>query len=230
MQAREHREVAVPGRRRVPNGGSGLRGLPGRAGAGQSLIETCLALFLICLLFATFFQVSQILAAREVLQHAAARGAREKIVGFNRWMVEKCINTALIPNSGRLLTPDYENVNQPLRDLTATLAPGKLWDTLLGLTPTSVQQNLERARIPDYLASETAASSRAILDYERWQDDSIDYTTAGTVEDEVQMTVHQKLPLTVPLHRAMYADDTVKLAGETRIENHFPLYIDDENL
>ena len=239
MQVRQYLEFAFPRLRnalsqprRISVGQEGTR-------AGQSLIETCLALFLICLLFAGFFQVSQILAAHEVLQHAAARGARAKTVGFNRWMVEKCIYTALIPNSGRMLAPDYENVNAPLRDLTARLAPGTLWDRLLGLTPHSVQHDLERARIPQFLGSENYPRSRAILDYERWRDDSIEYaasaTSVGTggaivVESEIELTVEQKLPLTVPLHRGFYADDSVRLTGESRIEDHFPLYIDDKNL
>lgn len=207
--------------------------------SGQSLIETCLALFLICLVFAGFFQVSQILAAREVLQHAASRGARAKTVGFNRWMVDKCVHTALIPNSGHLREPAFENVNQALRDMTDQLSPGALWDRLLGLTPVSAQYDVERARIPQYLDSDTPSEARATLDYERWDNGSIQYTASAVtsatngqivVNGGIQMNVEQKLPLTVPLHRGFYADDTVELAGETQIENHFPLYIEDQNL
>lgn len=230
MQARPHIGFAFSGRRRTPNRGAGLRVETERVRAGQSLIETCLAMFIICLIFAGFFQVSQILAAREVLRHAAARGARAQTVGFNRWMVEKCIYTALIPNSGRMLEPVYENTNETLRDLTTDLSPGALWDRLLGMNPSSAQYDLERARIPEFLGSENRSRSRFILDYERWQDGSntIDYTASATGDSEIQMTVDQELPLTVPLHRGFYADDKVRLVGESWIENHFPLYIDDE--
>ena len=236
MQSGAHRESAFPRPREASRRCAGPAASSGRS--GQSLIETCLALFLICLLFAGFFQVSQILAAREVLQHAAARAARAKTVGFNQWMVKKCVRAALIPNAGRMLEPAYTNENQELRNMTDQLAPGPLWDRLLALTPSSAQYDLERARIPQYLGSENASLAKATLDYERWQDDSIDYTKSvvaiGTnqtvVDGGIQMTVEQKLPLTVPLHRGFYADDSVKLAGEKTIESHFPLYIEDQNL
>ena len=236
MQSGAYRTPAFPKGHSAPQRLARLAAAGGRG--GQALVETCLAMFLICLIFAGFFQVSQVLAAREVLQHAAARGARAQTVGFNRWMVRKCIYAALIPNSGRLREPAFENVNGPLRDMTARLAPGVLWDRLLGITPASAQYNLERTRIPDFLGSENEAQSRAVLDYERWQDRSINYTASAITEGpdgaivvngEIEMTVEQELPLTVPLHRAFYAADTVRLRSESWIENHFPLYIDDEN-
>jgi hypothetical protein len=137
-----------------------------------------------------------------------------------------------------MLEPVYSNENIPLRNMTAQLTPGGLWDALLGITPSSVQHDIERARIPDFLASENLARSRFILDYDRWRNGSISYSSSGmtvgpggsNVNAEIRMTVEQEIPLTVPLHRAFYDADTVTLAGESWIENHFPLYISDENL
>ena len=76
--------------------------------AGQSLVESCLVIGLTCLLFFGLLQISQLFAAREVLYHAAARGARAKTVGFNRWMVTKAVRVGAIPNAGRMLVPEYE--------------------------------------------------------------------------------------------------------------------------
>jgi len=62
---------------------------------GASLIEACLALAIICLVFLGMFQVSRVLAARDTLNHAAARAARARTVGFNRWMVLKVAQVAV---------------------------------------------------------------------------------------------------------------------------------------
>jgi hypothetical protein len=206
--------------------------------SGQSMVETLVAMLLICLLFSGFYQVSQILAAREVLQHAAARGARAKTVGFNRWMVDKCVYAAAIPNSGRLLEPEYENINRVLRELVATEKSGVLWDRLLGMRPVSAQLELENARIPEFLASENYPRSRFVLNYENWENRSIWHDVSGVSEGgggeaaigEITVTAGQHFPLTAPAHRAFYADDEVELKSESWIENHYPLYIDDAYL
>ena len=45
----------------------------------------------------------------------------------------------------------------------------------------------------------------------------------------IETTVRQDYPLWVPMHRTFYAADEVTLAGESGIENHYPLYVDDLN-
>jgi hypothetical protein len=202
-----------------------------RQRAGQSLIETCVVLGLVCLLFFGLLQVSQLSAAREVLYHAAARAARAKTVGFNAWMVRKCVLVASIPNSGRLLTPDFENIDPLLRDLVATRRPGEAWDEVLANTqPSSLQYSLERARIPDFLDAENEARARYVLDYEGWDGlstPSLAPGSAAATNRIVEMFVGQRYNLWVPLHRAFYAADSVNLEGTSRIENHYPLYLDD---
>ena len=54
---------------------------------------------MICVIFMGIFQVSQLAVAREVLHHAAARGARARSVGFNAFMVQKSVRVAAIPNA-----------------------------------------------------------------------------------------------------------------------------------
>ena len=173
------------------------------------------------------FQVSQIFAAREVLYHAAARGARAKTVGFNRWMVEKASRVAAIPNAGKMVVPDIDLADITLQEKVAGLKPGDLWSWVMGTTPTSPQFNIERARIPEYMGSETRAQAKFILDYTDW--DSVDYVISPFADPILHVKARQEYPLRIPLHRIFYAADTLNLEGEAYIDNHYPLYIEDMN-
>ena len=200
--------------------------------SGQSLVETCLAVGIISLLFFGLLQISQIFAAREVLYHAAARGARARTVGFNHWMVTKVIRVASIPNAGPMTEPAYENINPALRALVQTGSPGAVWDSAVGAVPVSAQYDIERVRIPEYLDSANWPRSSYVLDYENWDSIYADFTGAGVLPEgvmtpTVQVRVGQDYPLWVPGHRAFYAADSVNLAGESEIENHYALYLDD---
>ncbi len=184
----------------------------------------------ICLVFFGLFQVSQLAAAREVLHHAAARGARAKTVGFNRFMVSKAIHVAAIPNSGLMIEPEFTNEDWLLRDMVATMPPGELWDEVLHNTnPSSLQQEIESARIPEYMGAENWARANFILDYEDW--DEIGWTQPTQPDDGAIMDIRvsQDYPLRIPLHRAFYAEDSVDVRGISSIESHYPLYIDDQD-
>jgi len=212
--------------RRVANAWPSLR-------SGQSLIESCLAILLLCLIFAGCLQISRLLAAREILDHAAARGARAKTVGFNRWMVTKCVRVATIPNAGRLAEPEFENVSPLLREAVATMRPGALWSWVVNFWPASEQFNLERARIPEYLASPNSSRAHTTLDYSDWE--SVGHSTIDMFSPDpevaplLRVSVSQEYPLTnsLSVHRAFYAADTVRLVGTNFLENHYTLYLDD---
>ncbi|MBL7077044.1 MAG: pilus assembly protein [Kiritimatiellae bacterium] len=195
---------------------------------GASLIEACLALAIICLVFLGMFQVSRVLAARDTLNHAAARAARARTVGFNRWMVFKVAQVAAIPNAGRMLEPVYDNDAPDLQAAIATERPGTAWDRVLSgdLWPMFTQARLEIARIPEYLAAGNYARARYILDYEDW--DSVQIIDDGSSSDTLlDIRVGQDYPLKVPVSGSFYADGEVSLVGESAIENHFPLYLED---
>ncbi len=209
---------------------------------GQALIESCLAIALICLIFFGLLQISQLFAAREVLFHSAARAARAKTVGFNRFMVSKSARVAAIPNSGHMITPDYERGDQQLQTMIETMRAGELWDaTLTGrhnemgdVTPSSRQAGIERARIPNYLASHNWATARNILDYEYWEAGEpngihLSLPSGGTSNSLLSVSVRQRYPMWVPLHRVFYApdDDAVTIEGISSIEKHYDLYIND---
>lgn len=73
---------------------------------GQAMLETVLAVLLITLLFLGLFQLAHMVTTRILLDHAAARAARAKAVGFNDWMCLKSARVAMIPVAGRRLWPE----------------------------------------------------------------------------------------------------------------------------
>lgn len=209
-----------------PTGAGGKR-------AGQSLIEACLAIGVLCLVFFGMLQLAVVFSGREMLQHAAARGARAKTVGFNRWMVTKCVRVAAIPNAGPMLEPAYTNIDLMLRNAVNTMGPGNLWSFLLPQTPPSTQAELEAARVPEYLAAETSAQASYILDYADWDTVSHSVTTIGgpgVADPMVRVRTRQDFPLRIPLHRLFYAADTAELGGESQVEGHYSLYLEDQGL
>ncbi len=194
--------------------------------SGQSLIESCLAVALICVLLLGLLQVSQLLAAKEILNHASARAARARTVGFDDWMAYKAARVAVIPNAGRLLEPVVPTGNPVLRQLIETGTAGEVWDAgAYDLAPTESKLQMEQARIPEYMGALDAEHARWLLDYEDW--DSVRIGLTGLTTDEsFTMVVRQDVLLRIPFHRAFYAADQVALKGETEMEHHAGLYLD----
>jgi hypothetical protein len=181
-----------------------------------------------------FFQVSQLIGARQVLYHAAARGARAKMVGFNRFMVEKAIRVAAIPNAGRMIQPDVANEDAALREWLATERAGVVWDRVLESDPGMADvHEIERARIPEFMGAEHWPWARAVLDYEHW--DTVHSSVPGMMNDgePLDVSVRQQIDLRrlfgVGVYRTFYTADTLELEGESRLEAHYPLYIEDHD-
>ena len=82
---------------------------------GQAMVETVLAVIFITVVFLGLFHLSQILSARIMLDHAAARAARARAVGFNRFMCLKTARVAMMPVAGRRLWPQDESVDEAAR-------------------------------------------------------------------------------------------------------------------
>ena len=201
-----------------------------RARRGQSLIESCLAIIVVCLVFAGMYQVAGLVAAREVLDYSAARAARAKTVGFNRWMVRKAAKVGAIPNAGRLTEPAYTNVDRALRARVASSSGGELWDWVLGeAAPSSAQYDLERARIPEFLEAANDATAYYVLDYTDWDSVVNSFSLVGGTGVVWRAVTDQTYPLRVPMHRAFYADDEIDLQGRAYIEDHYSLYMEDRS-
>ncbi len=82
---------------------------------GQAMVETLIAVLVIMGLFFGAFRISRMVAARTLLDHAAARAARAKAVGFNDFMCEKSARVAMIPVAGARLWPEELAFNEAAR-------------------------------------------------------------------------------------------------------------------
>lgn len=235
------RTPSRPGRDRRGAASAAPRFRRARGGRdGQAMLESFLVVLVVSFLLFGLLQVAVVYNAREVLHHSAARAARARSVGFNAWMVEKAQRVAAIPNSGAMLEP---LVAPPLPLLDPNRTLGQNWDRALDTRrplPRSARTLVERARIPEYLASENHLRAGYVLNYEEWENDSFDVAETGGSSGQsagtLRMTVRQRFPLELPMHRGFYAPPVdadgvsrITLAGESEVIEHYPLYLQDRN-
>lgn len=172
------------------------------------MVEAIIVVFILTVVFFCLIDFGHLFTARIVLDHAAARAARARAVGFNRYMVLKTARVAAIPVSGKCLTP-FED------------------DEPFGV-------DAELARMPAYLAAESEPYARAILDYELWPQLGID---VGSDDVQVLASVSHSLPRRNDFERIYDgglqienegSHGTVDLNSRFAIENHASLYLNDE--
>lgn len=72
------------------------------------MLETVLAVLCIVAFFHFLFYLSQVALTRTLVDHAAARAARARSVGFNDFMCEKAARVAVIPVAGERLWPEED--------------------------------------------------------------------------------------------------------------------------
>jgi len=208
--------------------------------AGQAMIESLIAIILICLIFFGVMQISQMVAAREILQHAAARGARAKTVGFNQWMVRKAIHVASIPVAGPMLTPHVDPRDPAIIEaIRASRRHGDLVDPWLDimagrLVPTAARYRIEHALIPEFMWSANPERAREVLHYEAWEHSRIGYRVSGIpiggIDPPPPLRVTSWMNYTnwMPMKATYYSGDSVRLEGYNTLENHYLVYIHDE--
>ena len=222
-------------------------GMPGgrvffcRAGrCGQAMIESVFVIILACLCFFAIFQYANLFAAKTVLSHAAARAARSRSVGFNRWMVEKSARVAAIPASGRRLIPESAGLDPAITAALRENRLGDIWDLALRTDVRSPATQLEVGRIPDYMDSDNDATAEYLLDYELWDALSVDIEepmdVGGLTPGILTVNLRQRHPLLLAL--GPLAEGELREAGEDEefalgafysIESHYPLYMEDMN-
>ncbi|MCL1888117.1 MAG: pilus assembly protein [Kiritimatiellaeota bacterium] len=202
------------------------------------MIESVLVLMLMTVIFLGVFQFFYAAAARDVLDHAAARAARARAVGFNRWMTIKAARVAAIPVSGRMTMPEPP-VDTGIDRLFASGTPGRAWRRALRARPGSAQAQLENALIPDYMVSPHSNQARQTLDYEAWEGGAhplgIEWdepNSIGAGAGLIKYKVWRAFDLLIP-----WADvargfptrtdpGTLTLEGRYEIERHYDYYLE----
>ena len=205
--------------------------------SGQSLIESCMVIAILCLVLFGGLQVSQLYMTAEVLDHAALCGARARAVGFNDFMVDKTIRVAAIPVAGRLTQPTYTSNPYAIIPTTANKIGGA-WTVALTNMPNSAQVQIEQEAIPLYLAAVNPGQLPGILNYEldyldQWGQTKQTVDFAGVVTrsitvsgDLVEVRVDHRFPLNFPFHQAFFDGDVDPMEGKATVDNHYPLYLE----
>ena len=131
--------------------------------SGQAMLETVIALVFVFFSVFSLIALSRMLMARIVLDHAAARAARARSVGFNDFMCRKAARAAMIPVAGRRLWParDFEGFG-------------------------------ELARVPVYLASRDESEARGVLEYEYWNTSSLEIDDSALDVSSVKTRIEMR--------------------------------------
>jgi len=211
-------------RQKTVGGVAGLRSpfcLPRQA--GQAMLESCLVIACLCLLLFGVMQVAQVFLAAEIMDHAAAFGARARAVGFNDFMVHKVTRVATIPVAGQMTSPGFvRNANSAQ---WGSRPIGQLWDIALKTAPISPQFDTESSRIPLYLGAQNYGELSPVLDYADW--DTVRYPSVLNLSaTEVRSTMSQAFPLRWPMVQLFYADDSVNVRGYAAMDSHYTFYLE----
>ncbi len=204
------------------------------------MIESVFVIILTSLVFLAVFQYAQLFSAKMILTHAAARAARARTVGFNRWMMLKSARVASIPAAGRRVVPEYTGVDPAITAALQQNRVGDIWDLALRSDTRSPGVMLERGRIPEYMGSVNDPTAEHLLDYELWDTLSVDidegFTLDGATPSDVEVNVRMRHPLLISMRALIDGElrdaepgEELAIKGYFRIENHYPLYIEDAN-
>lgn len=181
---------------------------------GQAMLETVLAVLFITAVFLGLFQLSRAVTAKVLLDHAAARAARAKAVGFNDFMCVKSARVAMIPVAGKRLTP-----------AAATFGGADFADY------GAITAATELSRIPTYLATENEATAEGVLDYRNWHE------MGFRVNSEMGESPVARATLSLPLPRlhSLSGDREglsrpFEVVGRAEVESHFPFYMFNQGL
>lgn len=82
---------------------------------GQAIVETLIAILLIMAIFEGAYRLTRMVVSQTLLDHAAARAARSRAVGFNEFMCRKTARAAMIPVAGRRIWPTGDDIDEVAR-------------------------------------------------------------------------------------------------------------------
>jgi Flp pilus assembly protein TadG len=177
---------------------------PGRSDrkAGVAMVETCLAIAMLCIILFGILQVSYLVAARDVISFSAFAAARSATVGLNEDFVSRVVRVVSIPTAGPMkggTFVDHVNINPDQ-------AVGSAWNQALQAAPYSDQYWVEKNNIPYYLGARSEAELDYYLSYYNWvnTDTAITASMLRETDGSVYVYVEQGVPLAFPFARGFY--------------------------
>ncbi len=202
---------------------------------GAALVESCLAIIMLCLILFGILQVSYLVAAKDVVSFSAFAGCRAATVGMKEEFVNRVVRVTSIPMAGPM-------VGNPFADqgLVTGGSEGQAWDRALWASPSSDQYWAEKQAIPYYLGAVNEGELKVLLNYYNWLSSGTLITSSTRrTEDDVEVFVSQNIPLSFPFARAFYRGNMGNMTrqdgthsvprspmnAELRTENHSALYL-----
>jgi hypothetical protein len=200
--------------------------------SGAVLVESCLAIIMLCLILFGILQVSYLIMARDVISFTAFVSARSLTVGMSEEFVGRVARTASIPTAGPIITPSSLVDHASISDE----AKGVMWDRALGDGPESDQFWVEHYLIPYYLGADDESKLDGILNYLNWRspDTEIALETSPPGSSEAEVTISQYVPLAFPFARAFFNDDIGQIIrrheGGGYVTREVPLYLLEQSI
>ncbi|QBG48020.1 hypothetical protein EGM51_11655 [Verrucomicrobia bacterium S94] len=190
------------------------------------MVESCLAIIMLCLILFGLLQVSYLIMARDVISFSAFASARALTVGMDEEFVERVARVTTIPTAG----PPYGSStlqHQALPDGDV----GTRWDLAVSTSLGSQQFWYENYYIPFYLGAEDESQLDSILNYFHWltSDTEISVESAAPGDEDAWVNVSQNVPLIFPFASGLFMDAdrgmVVRYSSEGEIEySEVPLY------
>ncbi len=203
--------------------------------AGAALVESCLAIIMLCLILFGILQISYLVAAKDVVSFSAFAGCRAATVGMKEEFVNRVVRVTSIPMAGPMVGNPFAG-----QGLNAGGSEGQTWNRALWATPSSDQYWAEKQAIPYYLGAVNEGDLRVLLNYYNWLSTGTLITSSTRrTEDDVEVFVSQNIPLAFPFARAFYRGNMGNMVrqngtqsvprspmnAELRTENHSALYL-----
>ncbi len=166
------------------------------------MVESCVVIALLCLVLFMMLQVSYVVSSRNIINYASVAASRAAAVGLDADMVKTVIHYATIPTAGPIVHPDPK-VFKAYRPEGDTV--GAQWDYALDTenAPRSERGAYEVAMADEFHRRDYP---QAVLAYANWspegEADVVSTFDESDYDEEIlEVTVSQKLPLTMPFSR-----------------------------
>lgn len=214
---------------------------------GAAIVESCLAIIMLCLILFGLMQVSHVIMAKDVVSYSALAAARSLAVGMSEDFVDRVAHVTTIPTAG----PAYQSAGMYDDSLsTDGKTLGEIWDDAVSSSPSSSQYWYEDEMIPYYLGADDDSMLDGLLNYYYWVTDESEVSTESSEagDEYAEVTISQDVPLAYPFAAVFFFDyDYVSVLGSdgegstvyrevpaysieqnVTIENHSALYLTEE--
>jgi hypothetical protein len=190
---------------------------------GAAIVESCLAIIMLCLILFGLLQVSYLIMARDVISFTAFASARALAVGMSAEFVERVAHVTTIPTAG----PSYNSGRMDNDSLGDPGTVGARWDLAVATTPGSDQFWYEHTIIPYYLGADDESDLDGLLNYYYWitSDTEVAVQSSAAGSEKAEVTVSQNVPLAFPFAAVFFydADKAMVLSGSGTYEE-VPVY------